>query len=201
MIGPEAYFDALSLGERMSDLVEGFSRPELHLFAYTACLLSLYEGQPVAEWGYDFASTENGLPFSQDIDASIEFAIGLGQLRPNASLILIGADGRSELAELRRLGANRVRDRYVAGATDCLLVFNPGNIREAFNYDPTLSYLKKENRTEWLLTDSIVERLYRNFHQLRAVLGYEARDLSVPMVSWLKYLIQSGRGSDDTRGH
>jgi len=72
-------------------------------------------------------------------------------------------------------------------------VFNPGNVREAFNYDPTISYLRNGNRTEWLLTGPVVERLYSNFRQLREALDYEPHDLSVPMVSWLKYLIQTGR--------
>ena len=183
----------------MSDLVEGFSRPEIHLFCYAACLLSLYEGQPVAEWGYEFIGTDHGLPFSQEIDASIEFGLDIGELSPRGPLIVVDIDGRNELAELRQLEGNRARERYIAGAADCLLVFNPGNIREAFNYDPTISYLKSGNRTEWLLTHSVVEELYSNFRQLRRALEYEAHDLSVPMVSWLKYLIQTGRAISNDR--
>jgi hypothetical protein len=199
MSNPEAYYDMLSLGERMSDLVEGFSRPELHLLGYAACLLSLYEGQPAAEWGYEFASTEHGLPFSQDIDASIEIALSLEQLIPNGPLIVISSEGRTEVEGLRRFEGNKARERYVAGAADCLLVFNPGNVREAFNYDPTISYLKSGKRIEWLLTAPVVERLYSNFQELHKALDYEARDLSVPMVSWLKYLIKTGRTISDDR--
>ncbi len=193
MSNPSAYFDALSLGERMSDLVEGFSRPEVHLFAYAACLLSLYEGQPTADWGYEFASTENGLPFSPEVDEAIDTGIGLGLMHSHGPLIVLTDEGRTELAGLRQMEGSKIRERYLAGAADALLVFNPGNIREAFNYDPAISYLKKGNRTDWLLTTPVVERLYGNFQQLRAALAYDARDLSVPLVSWLKYLIQTGR--------
>ncbi len=193
MSSPAAYFDALSLGERMSDLVEGFSRPELHLFTYAACLLSLYEGQPAADWGYEFASTENGLPFSPEVDESIDTGISLGLLHPHGSLLVTTREGRAELAGLRQMEGSKVRERYLAGAADALLVFNPGNIREAFNYDPAISYLKKGNRTDWLLTAPVVERLYGNFQQLRAALAYDPRDLSVPLISWLQYLIQTGR--------
>jgi hypothetical protein len=200
MSNPAAYFDTLSLGERMSDLVEGFSRPELHLFAYAACLLSLYEGQPVADWGYEFVSTKNGLPFALEIDEAIDTGLGLGLLHTHGALIVLTADGRTELLSLREMEGSKTRDRYLAGAGDALLVFNPGNIREAFNYDPSISYLKKGNRTDWLLTTPVVERLYGNFQQLRAALAYDARDLSVPLVSWLKYLIQTGRSvSYDSR--
>jgi hypothetical protein len=193
MSSPAAYFDTLSLGERMSDLVEGFSRPELHLFTYAACLLSLYEGQPTADWEYEFASTDNGLPFSREVDESIDTGIGLGLLHGHGSLLVITKEGRYELDVLRQMEGNKARERYLAGAADALLVFNPGNIREAFNYDPAISYLKKGNRTDWLLTAPVVERLYGNFHQLRTALAYDARDLSVPLVSWLQYLIQTGR--------
>lgn len=193
MNNPSAYFDVLSLGERIGDLVEGSSRPELHLFSYAACLLSLYEGQPAADWGYEFVATENGLPFSQEIDVAINTALGLGLLHVHGALIMLTGDGRTELIALREMQGSKVRDRYLAGAADALLVFNPGNVREAFNYDPAISYLKKGNRTDWLLTTPVVERLYSNFEQLRAALAYDARDLSVPLVSWLKYLIQIGR--------
>jgi len=195
MSNPFAYFDTLSLAERLSDVVEGFSRPELHLLAYAACLLSIYDGQPAAEWGYEFVSTENGLPFSQDIDEAIEMGFGLGLLFGHGALIAITQDGQTELKTLRDMESSKARDRYLAGAGDALLVFNPGNIREAFNYDPTISYLKGGNRTEWVLTKPVVERLYENFKQLREALAYNAKDLSVPLISWLKYLIQTGRSS------
>ena len=112
---------------------------------------------------------------------------------PHGALIVLTADGQSELTTLREMEGSKVRDRYLAGAADALLVFNPGNIREAFDYDPAISYLKKAHRTDWLLTTPVVERMYSNFQQLRAALAYDARDLSVPLVSWLKYLLQTGR--------
>ncbi len=196
MSDPAAYFDMLSLGERMSDLIEGFSRPELHLLSYASCLLSLYEGHPVADWGYEFISADNGLPFAQEIDMAIDIALGLGQVYPKGPLMLLSPEGATEVSELRQLEGNRTRERYLAGAADCLLVFNPGNVREAFNYDPAISFLKDGRHTAWVLTDPVVERFYANFHQLREALAYDAHDLSVPLVTWLKYLIQTGRTHD-----
>jgi hypothetical protein len=193
MSAPSAYFDMLSLSERMTDLVEGFSRPELHLLSYASCLLSLYEGQPVADWGYEFISADNGLPFSQDIDQAIDFGLDIGHIYTHGALTLLSTDGTAELTELRQLEGNKFRERYLVGAADCLLVFNPGNVREAFNYDPSISYLKDGQHTDWVLTEPVAERFYANFRQLRAALAYEAHDLSVPMVSWLKYLLEAGR--------
>lgn len=177
----------------MSDLVEGFSRPELHLFAYAACLLSLYDGQPAAEWGYEFISAENGLPFSQELDSTIDLGLELGLISSQGALFVLTEEGREERAELRQLEENKARERYLTGAADTLLVFNPGNVREALNYDPTISFLKKGKRTDWLFTKPVLDRLYGNFQELHAALAYEARDLSVPLVTWLKYLIKIGR--------
>jgi hypothetical protein len=193
MSNPSGYFDMLFLGEGMSDIVEGFSRTELHLLAYAACLLSLYDGRPAADWGYEFVSCENGLPFSQELDAAIDNAFSLGLVHLHDSLTVLTVDGRTELQNLKQLQTNIERCRYLQGASDCLLVFNPGNIREAFNYDPAISYLKNGNRIDWVLTKPVIDRLYEHFQQLREALAYNARDLSVPLVSWLKYLIQTGR--------
>jgi hypothetical protein len=197
MINPAAYFDTLSLGERISQLVEGTSRAELHLLAYGSCLLSLYDGQPAAEWGYEFVSTEHGLPFSQELNASIDLALNLGQFGLRSGMMVLTDEGTAEVIELRKLESNESRDRYIAGASDCLLVLNPGNVREAFNYDPTINYLRNGNHRDWLLTGSVVERLYSNFRQLREALEYEPRDLSIPMVSWLRYLIETGRATSN----
>lgn len=197
MSSAAAYFDMLSLGVRMSDLVEGFSRPEIHLFAYAGCLLSLYDRQPTADWGYEFVSTENGLPFSREVDECIGSGLTLGHLHLHQTLLAVTADGRAELSGLRQLTQLRGRERYLEGAADSLLVLNPGNVREAFNYDPAISFLKNGSRTDWVLTPPVVERFYENFRQLRAALDYDAKDLSVPLVGWLKYLLRTGRPESD----
>ena len=188
-----SYFDMLCLGETMTDLVEGFSRPELHLFGYAACLLSLYEGRPVADWGYDFVSSENGLPFSQDLDAAINVASSLDYVHGHGPLMLLTLGGRSELEQLSQLEVYKERRRFLIGAAEALLVFNPGSIREAFNYDPAIRYLREGKRTDWVLTGPVVDRFYNNFEQLRQALEANTSDLSVPLVSWLKYLLQMGR--------
>lgn len=199
MTSADAYFDMLVLGSGLTDLVQGFTRSELHLFAYSSCLLSLYDQKPMAEWGYDFVSSENGLPFSSGLDECIENALAIGHLHRHQILMAVTADGRAELTELRQLGALRSRERYLEGAADSVLVFSPGTVREAFNYDPSISFLKKGNRTDWVLTQQMVDRFYENFRQLRSALDYKSQDLSVPLVNWLKYLLSVGRHGSHER--
>src|SRR4051812_31260182 len=109
MSNPAAYFDVLLLGERISDLVEGFSKPEIHLFSYAACLLSLYEGAPVADWEYEFVSGKNGLPFSAEIDDAMDALFSLGFLERRGPLISVTDDGRTELVMLGGLTSNKER--------------------------------------------------------------------------------------------
>jgi len=200
MSNPVAYFDVLSLGCKMTDLVEGFSRPELHLFAYAACLLSIYEGQPASDWGYEFVAAGTGLPYAKEFDEAVDDGIALMQIEQKGNLLVLTPDGRSELEILHELEGNKLRERFLTGAADALLVLNPGNVREAFYYDPAISYLKEGNRTDWLLNGPVEERLYINFQQLRQVLKSESHDLSVPLVTWLKYLLQVGRAPENA-GH
>jgi hypothetical protein len=193
MSNPQAYLDCLFIADRMTDLVGGFSRAEQHLFSYASCLLSLYEGQPCGEWGYEFVSTTNGLPFATQLDEAIEAGHAYGYFFSEGSLSKLTAQGREELAIWTLMEGNHERLRYLAGATDALLVFSPGNVREAFDYDPAIKFLKDQQTSAWMLEQPIVDRLYTNFQEIRRILADDTRDLSLPLITWLKYLITVGR--------
>lgn len=196
MSNPSAFFDMIFLGEKLTDLAQGFSRPELHLLCYAACLLSLYDGQPTSDWEYDFVSAATGLPFASDVDEVVDNALALGLIDAREGLLSLTESGRIELGIQRDWEINQSREKYLFGAADCLLVFSLGNLREAFDYDPSLAYLKNRHKTDWLLQEPDVNRLYANFAELKRILASEARDLSVPLITWLKYLIQMGRSLD-----
>lgn len=193
MNNPAAYFDTLFLGETLTELVQGFSRFELHLLCYAACLLSLYEGEPSADWEYHFVSATSGLPFAQEVDEAIDDAQSLGFLDEKGNLLQLAVAGKTELEIQLSFESNQARKRYLTGAADCLLVLTPGTLREALEYDPNLSYLKNRRQSEWLLREPDRDRLYSHFAVLRRALAYEARDLSVPLITWLKYLLHIGR--------
>jgi len=193
MTNPTAYFDTLLLGDKLSTFASGFSRSELQLMCYAACLLSLYDGHPSSDWDYTFISAPSGRPLANDVDEAITTAIGLGMIEAGKDLFTITARGKDELKVLAALNLNHLRQKYLNGAADTLLVLTPGNIREAFDFDINIAYLKKQNKTDWLLDESDTNRLFANFTELKKALTYKPKDLSVPLVSWLKYLIQTGR--------
>jgi len=193
MSTPSAFYDTLVLGEKLTHLAQGFSKPEVHLLCYAGCLLALYDGRPYTDWDYEFVSaTSDGLPFAQDVEEAIDESLELGLVEAKDTMFHITEFGVAELALQRGLTSNLQRDRYLVGSSDALLVLSLGNIREAFDYDPSISFLKQGNRTEWLLDQPNIDRLYGNFEELKKVLAYDVKDLSVPLVTWLKYLIHSG---------
>jgi len=192
-MNPTAYFDTLFLANILTELVEGFSKSEIHLFSYAGCLLWLYDQKPYSDWDYDFISSSTGLPYSKDIDQALEDSELLGFVKEGKDLFVLTGNGRNELNLLLDFESNQLRQEYLEGAADSLLVLTPGQIREALEYDPNLAYLKNRKQSEWLLREPDRDRIYSNFSELRKFLTTESSDLAVPLITWLKYLLQIGR--------
>ena len=49
-LNPEATYDCLFVAHCLQVSNGSFASPEIHLFAYFACLLWLYERKAVADW-------------------------------------------------------------------------------------------------------------------------------------------------------
>jgi len=193
MTSPQAYFDSLLLGSRLTQTVRGFSRSELHLLAYASCLLSLYGGKPVSDWEYEFSSTPSGLPFSKNLDDALDYCIRIGDITDHGELLQITSDGQTNLGIWKEHTINQERLAYLNGAADCLLLFTPSVIREAFAYEPALTFIKRHAQTAWLFSDPIVDRLHDTFGEIRELLPYQGSDLSLPLSAWLEYLLTIGR--------
>ena len=77
-LNPVPTYDCLFIGDALEKRFGGFAIAELHLFAYLACLLSVYSHRPAVDWGYGFVSTEIGAPFSREIELTVAELIRLG---------------------------------------------------------------------------------------------------------------------------
>ena len=60
MPSSSASFDLLFVAEELSLKLGTATVGEIHLFSYLGCLLSLFEGQPVADLGYSFGDWNLG---------------------------------------------------------------------------------------------------------------------------------------------
>ena len=71
-LDPLACFDCLALGAQLERHLGDSTEPELHMFSYLGCLLSLYAGRMVSEWGYRFVCTPDGAPYSPDLSYALK---------------------------------------------------------------------------------------------------------------------------------
>src|SRR5689334_17055288 len=115
-MNPLAFFDALLLARQLTELVQGFSRFEIHLLSYAACLLWLYDGKPYSEWEYEFISSAAGLPYSADIETVLDEAESLGFIEQRDHLLILSPAGQVELDLQQSFQSNQLRQRYICGA-------------------------------------------------------------------------------------
>ena len=151
MINPTAAFDCLSIARRLQSSLKNSAPGEIHLFAYLSCLLSLYGGQAASSWGYSFAGTQHGSPFSPELNGALEDLLALGLLSSEGQYLMVAQEGTEEYGELRRLSQNLMREKYIEAACSSLLSLPVGLIRSALSEEPMLRPSTKLGSTRALL--------------------------------------------------
>lgn len=195
-ISPQAYFDCLAISASAPRSVGPLSVLEIHLFAYMACILALIEGQPVNEWGYTFALTSSGHPYSVGVDGAIELLLRQGKLRQdqNEMLELTEDVGRSEIDGLATIQSLKERQRWIQTATECALALPVGAIKFALGSTPGVDAAIALGQRRELLGEEDIDRLYEERKVIMEVLGESAVDLLAPAVAWLSmHLISEER--------
>jgi hypothetical protein len=190
-VNPEAAFDCLAITTLLGPSVEGVLPGEIHVFAYLACLLSLYNGQPVTDWGYSFAGTSEGAPFSVAIDDAVNTLRVSGDLVEHGGGVRITEAGRTEYGLLAELKQNASRVLYLTGACSSVLALPIGMVRNAIAHEPAVKRALALGATRLLLERVDVSALYEQFSALAAVLGEEVRDFMAPAVTWLMFLTRT----------
>src|SRR6266481_2602955 len=138
MPSPYASFDFLFLSEHLSLKLGSVFSGEIHLFAYLGCLLSLFDCQPVAEWGYSFAGLESGAPFSPELQEACNQFEQAGFLGRADESIAITELGKQQLMFLNTLKTFVARKPYLSAACGSLLSFPVGMVRSALSMEPGL---------------------------------------------------------------
>lgn len=188
---PDAYYDTLAISVKLKSSFESIAPSEIHLFAYLSCLLSLYRGKAVSDWGYEFVATSNGSPFSQEVDNALTFLVREGYLYESNGYLTIVSEGLQDYKELGELLQNRQREPFLDGACASVLAMPIGLIRQAISTDHDMKAAMSFGDTRALLTESSVENLYEAFALLSQEIGVNINDLMVPAVVWLNYLSQA----------
>lgn len=187
----DAYFDALTICERLGPTLGPVASSEVHLLAYLSCLLSLYRGRAVGTWGYTFAVTREGYPYSPGVQDALDTLVTRGNLATDGDGFLsTTAAGSAELGALRTLAAFRERGPYLDGACGSTLALPVGTIRDAIAHAPDVKGALQLGQSRLLFSKSGLDLLYEQFAALSQAVGVDVEDLMVPAFVWLTYLLE-----------
>jgi hypothetical protein len=189
---PEAVYDCMAICESLETITGGAGELEIAHLAYLACLLSVYEGDPPSEWGYDFAVTPSMAPFSRELSKATHDLIVSGLLQESPDGICLTDRGRRNmevLANLKRFDRRRVAvDAACKSASAIPLPL----VTESMAAEPQLKRARELDSTRSLLDEAGRHSVMEHFRAL-AIAVPPVNDLFVPAVVWLTYLL---RGSE-----
>ncbi|WP_343448954.1 hypothetical protein [Micromonospora oryzae] len=195
---PFAVFDALCIVSKLSRTYQSASLPEVQAVSYLACLLSIYDGCPSSQWGYEFAVTDSMSMFSSTMLEAVD--------RLSANGLIEGVEGRysptpSGATVLGRwMPMHRFRDRvqYLAGATGAADALPLPALSTGLLQEPQVAAATYLGVERPLLGEAGVILLHRYFQTLEESLG-SGVDLLVPAVVWLTYLLEQDLESAGSR--
>jgi hypothetical protein len=163
-----------------------------------ACLLALYDGKPVADWGYAFVRPVSGGPFAAEIDASIEYGLSAGLMLGGREEVKLSRAGTRLTVEMRSLRRFQERSQYLDAAWRAGLTNPPAMIRTALN--DGLGIRDAEAHSRYIVpTSPTLAVLYEHFGSLRAAIPAGVESKLIPALLWLSYLERvTGRNADST---
>lgn len=185
-------FDALAIARHLERIAGSAAAVELHVFAYLACLLSVYDGRGPREWGYSFSATPAGSPFATSLADATDRIRAAGWLVDRGPSMVLSSAGLSELEALSAFPSQAPRLRYIEAATSAATLLPLPAVADALMYEPqlrrALDYLASSDE---LLDAQGVDMLMEQFIAISDALAEtapERGDLLVPAVVWLSYL-------------
>lgn len=186
-IVPEAYFDALAVMCDAPASAMPMTVIETHLYAYLGCILGLFKGQAIGDWGYPFAVTSEGFPFSVQFENARSMVItrGLADEDGQGMLTARHDEMSTEIDSLLTFGSWSDRRLWLRAATQCALALPVGSIRHAISQSPGVATSARLGQRRQLLQADDIELLYGEYQIVSSVLGTDVHDLLSPAVIWL----------------
>jgi hypothetical protein len=186
-IVPEAYFDAVAIMATAPASVMPMTIIEAHLYAYLGCILGLFRGQAVGDWGYPFAVTSEGFPFSVQFETARSVVVARGLVDEQGAGMMIARrdELRVEIDSLLSFGPWSDRHLWLRAATECALALPVGSIRHAIGQTPGLAASVRLGQRRHLLQADDIDLLYDEYRIVSSVLGADVKDLLSPAVIWL----------------
>ena len=194
--GVEASFDVSVVCSSLERDLGGLRPAEIHSLCYLARLLAVYDDWPERSWGYDFASTKAGAPFSPRLDEAIALMVATGTLAEARETVTLSGRGRDVLERTGRLPSLARRLRCLEPACSVTLTMPLPAVTDALTQEPQLRAALSLQQTRPLLDENGLGVLRPHIDGIRMVtadIQASGVDLLVPATVWIAYL-------DRTRG-
>lgn len=190
MLNIYAIYDTLYVIEKTKSQCSGLSLNELNFLSYFACLLSLYQGHPVSEWGYSFLRNNQGAPISAELLESCQMLVQQVELQKQDMIYTITERGTQRMSFFTELSELKSRNPYLDAACNCLLIDSIVSILSIISKDALITEsmvheLKCLNSGD----NSALSILHEQFDLIKRAIG-DHRNLFIPATSWLLYLRQ-----------
>lgn len=187
-------YDALFLVSRLARH-NAPARIDLHTFAYLACLMSVYGGQPAHDWGYSFSAVPPTLPYSPTLDEAVRNLLDAEYIAPCASSepselveFELTTAGRDELEFFSGLSLLASRQQYLEAAAAAAVFTSTAAVVNSLANEPQLAAATKLKSSRQLLTASSTARLYEEFDALSRTIGKRDVSLILPASMYVSYL-------------
>jgi hypothetical protein len=197
-LSPDAVFDTLTITKELSVVSGGATEGEISLFAYLSCLLSVYEGNPPSEWGYQFSATHSAAPYSDSLASAVNELKISSLLVDSSSGMQLSNEGLEEWRQYAPLERFQARMPYLAGACGSTLLMPLPAVGESISAEPSLRRALELSSKRELLGEGGRETLMEHFRAVSAAVP-EAEDLMIPAVVWLQYLSTTLDGAGKIR--
>lgn len=185
-----ASFDALAV----MHLVAKRSKPgrvDIHVLAYLACLLSVFDGWPASIWGYQFSAVPPTLPFSPLLNSALDDCLTAGLIArgdSNTEILEITPDGRAEHEFLVNMKTLAPRLPYLSAASATTVLYSLPAVLNSVSREPQLQQAAIAGTPRLLLDRLSSDQLYKDFEILQAVMKDLPPDLVVPASLYLRFL-------------
>ncbi|MFF3911667.1 hypothetical protein ACFYZJ_38385 [Streptomyces sp. NPDC001848] len=197
-LNPDAVFDTLTITKELSVVSGGATEGEISLFAYLSCLLSVYEGNPPSEWGYQFSATHTAAPYSESLASAVDELKISSLLVQSSSGLQLSNGGLEEWNQYASLGRFQARMPYLTGACGSTLLMPLPAVGESISAEPSLRRALELSSKRELLGEGGRETLMEHFRAVSEAVP-EADDLMIPAVVWLEYLSTTLDGAGKIR--
>jgi hypothetical protein len=186
-----AGFDALFITDALSAFADGAGIVELHLFAYLACLLSIYDGRDVSSWDYDFVATPAGAPYADALASECDRLRAMGLLVDHGLLLRLGPQAHDDLTVIREFASARARIPYLDAACSAATLLPLPTVTNAISHEPGLQQALSQHGSKELLNQAelmLVDAQFRAVSEALTEHSGEHSDLLVPTTLWLSYI-------------